>query len=283
MRPWSFRPGRIAIGVTLIAAVALVAAVIAGGCGSSGSSGNTGSASKADILRLAYTSTVTTWDPSVSFSTEVVYMANVYEPLMYANPPGSAEPFSPALATSWEVSKDGLEWTFHLRQGVTFHDGTPFNAAAVKYSIDRTKKINLGAAYLWAPVKEVQVVDDSTVKMILSYPVALDRIAAASSGSWMFSPATAGKSSKWWDAGHEEGTGPWTLQSYKPNQELVFVRNTKWWGTWSNNQYQKIVVDIVLEAGTQQQELQAGQIDYAGLVNRDQVSALLQHPAQAPR
>jgi peptide/nickel transport system substrate-binding protein len=278
MRPWSFRPGRIAIGVTLIAAVALVAAVIAGGCGSSGSPGNGGSATKADILRLAYTSTVTTWDPSVSFSTEVVYMANVYEPLMYANPPGSAEPFSPALATSWEVSKDGLEWTFHLRQGVTFHDGTPFNAAAVKYSIDRTKKINLGAAYLWAPVKEVQVVDDSTVKMILSYPVALDRIAAASSGSWMFSPATAGKSSKWWDAGHEEGTGPWTLQSYKPNQELVFVRNTKWWGTWSNNQYQKIVVDIVLEAGTQQQELQAGQIDYAGLVNRDQVSALQSDP-----
>jgi peptide/nickel transport system substrate-binding protein len=278
MRPWSFRPGRIAIGVTLIAAVALVAAVIAGGCGSSGSPGNGGSATKADILRLAYTSTVTTWDPSVSFSTEVVYMANVYEPLMYANPPGSAEPFTPALATSWEVSKDGLEWTFHLRQGVTFHDGTPFNAAAVKYSIDRTKKINLGAAYLWAPVKEVQVVDDSTVKIILSYPVALDRIAAASSGSWIFSPATASKSSKWWDAGHEDGTGPWILQSYKPNQELVLVRNTKWWGTWNDNQYQKVVVEVISEAGTQQQELQAGQIDFAGLVARDQVSALQSDP-----
>ncbi len=78
-------------------------------------------------------------------------MANLYEPLIYANPPGSAEPFSPALATSWEVSKDGLEWTFHLRQGVTFHDGTPFNAAAVKYSIDRTqeaqprRRLHLGA------------------------------------------------------------------------------------------------------------------------------------------
>lgn len=276
MKRWSSRPGRVAIAVVLVVTAALLAVVLTAGCGSSSSTGST--APKADILRLAYTSTVTTWDPSVSFSTEVVYMANLYEPLIYANPAGSAEPFSPALATSWEVAKDGLSWTFHLRQGVTFHDGTPFNADAVKYSIDRTQKLNLGAAYLWASVKEVQVVDPYTVKMLLTYPVALDRIAAASSGSWIFSPATADKSSKWWDAGHEDGTGPWILQSYKPNQELVFARNTKWWGTWSDNQFQKIVVEIVTEAGTQQQELEAGQIDYAGLVARDQVGALSSNP-----
>jgi peptide/nickel transport system substrate-binding protein len=277
MRRWSSRTGLIVIGVLLVAVLMLGLAA----CGSSGNSSTSSSgspSSQSSVLRLAYSSTVTTWDPSVSFSTEVVYMANLYEPLMYANPPGSTEPFTPALATSWEVAKNGLSWTFHLRQGVTFHDGTPFDAAAVKYSIDRTKKLNLGAAYLWAPVKQVQVVDPSTVKMLLSYPVALDRIAAASSGSWIFSPSTAGKTSKWWDAGHEDGTGPWMLQSYKPNQELVFVRNTKWWGTWSDNQFQKIVVEIVSEAGTQQQELEAGQIDYAGLVARDQVDSLSANP-----
>jgi peptide/nickel transport system substrate-binding protein len=265
--------------VTLLAVAVLVIG-LAAGCGSgSTSSGSSSSANpQASILRLAYSSTVTTWDPSASFSTEVVYMANVYEPLMYANPPGSAEPFTPALATSWEVAKNGLSWTFHLRKGVTFHDGSPFNAEAVKYSIDRTKKLNLGAAYLWAPVKEVQVVDDYTVKMLLSYPVALDRIAAASSGSWIFSPQTKGKSSKWWDQGHEDGTGPWILQSYKPNQEIVFVRNTKWWGGWSNNQYQKIDVQIVSDASTQQQMLEAGEIDYAGLVDRDQLSQLESNP-----
>jgi len=281
MERWSSRPKRVATAIVSVVAVALLAGVLSAGCGSSSSSSSSSSspAASADILRLAYTSTVTTWDPSASFSTEVVYMANLYEPLIYANAPGSAEPFSPALATSWEVAKNGLSWTFHLRQGVTFHDGTPFDAAAVKYSIDRTQKLNLGAAYLWAPVKSVQVVDPYTVTMHLSYPVALDRIAAASSGSWMFSPATSGNSSKWWDAGHEDGTGPWILQSYKPNQELVFVRNDKWWGTWSNNQYKKIVVEIVAEAGTQQQELEAGQIDYAGLVARDQVSALQSNPS----
>ncbi|HMK92145.1 MAG TPA: ABC transporter substrate-binding protein [Thermoleophilia bacterium] len=274
MRRRSSGRARVVWGVALIAVIALVVA-LAAGCGSSSSnSGTANTTQKADILRLAYTSTVTTWDPSVSFSTEVVYMANVYEPLMYANPPGAAEPFTPALATSWEVAKNGLSWTFHLRQGVTFHDGTPFNAQAVKYSIDRTKKLNLGAAYLWAPVKSVQVIDDYTVKMLLSYPVALDRIAAASSGSWIFSPATEGKSTKWWDKGHEDGTGPWILKTYKPNQELIFERNPHWWGTWSDNQYQKIDVQIVSEAGTQQQMLEAGQIDYAGLVDRDQLSQL---------
>src|SRR5450756_2216708 len=146
MQRWSSRPGRVAIAVVLVVIAALLAVVLTAGCGSSSSTGST--APKADILRLAYTSTVTTWDPSVSFSTEVVYMANLYEPLIYANPAGSAEPFSPALATSWEVAKDGLSWTFHLREGVTFHDGTPCNADAVKYSIDRTQKLNLGAAYL---------------------------------------------------------------------------------------------------------------------------------------
>lgn len=264
-----------------VACVSLLAIALAGlllaGCGSSTSPDASPSA-QASILRAAYTATVTTWDPSASFSTEVVYLANVYEPLMYANPPGSAEPFSPALATSWEVSSDGLEWTFHLRTGVKFHDGTPFTAAAVKYSVDRTKKLNLGAAYLWAPVKQVKVVDDATVKLILSYPVAFDRIAAASSGSWMFSPATKGNDTKWWDEGHEAGTGPWVLDSYKPNEELVFSRNADWWGGWKDNQFSKVVVKVVSEAGTQRQMLEAGEIDFAGLVARDQVDALAANP-----
>ena len=273
-RSFSRRHGML-LAVLALAAVALVALLAAAGCGGGGGTSASPTAGpKADIFRAAYSSTITTWDPSPSYSTEVVYMANLYEPLIYANPPGSAEPFSPALATSWEVSPDGLEWTFKLREGVTFHDGTPFNADAVKYSIDRTKKLNLGAAYIWAPVKEVVVVDEYTVKFVLSNPTALDRIAGASSGSWIFSPATADKDQAWWDEGNEAGTGPWMLESYKPNEELVFVRNPKWWGEWKDNQFQKIVIKIVAEAGTQRQMIEAGEVDYIGLVARDQVDAI---------
>lgn len=264
-----------------VACVSLLAIALAGlllaGCGNSTSSDASPSA-QASILRVAYAAPVTTWDPSASNSIEAVYLTNVYEPLIYANPLGSAEPFSPALATSWEVSSDGLEWTFHLRTGVKFHDGTPFNAAAVKYSVDRTKKLNLGVAYLWAPVKQVKAVDDATVKFILSYPAAFDRIAAASCGSWMFSPATKGKSTEWWDEGHEAGTGPWVLDSYKPNEELVFSRNPDWWGGWKDDQFSKVVVKEVGEAGTQRQMLEAGEIDYEAVIAHDQVDALAANP-----
>jgi len=268
---------RTVLVLCLILAIVLITAAMVAACGGS-SEPSESTAPKADIFRAAFTATVTTWDPSASFSTEVVYMANLYEPLIYANPPGSAEPFTPALATSWEVSDDGLEWTFKLREGVTFHDGTPMNAEAVKYSIDRTKELNLGAAYIWAPVKSVEVVDDLTVKFVLSYPTALDRIAAASSGSWIFSPATKGNDAKWWDEGNEAGSGPWMLESYKPNDELVFVRNPDWWGEWQDNQFQKVVVKVVAEAGTQRQMLEAGEVDFISLVAADQADAMAANP-----
>lgn len=60
------------------------------------------------------------WDPAVAFSLEVMMLANVYEPLLWYNPPGSKKQFSPALATDWSVSSDGLVWTFNLREGVKF-------------------------------------------------------------------------------------------------------------------------------------------------------------------
>ena len=100
--------------------------------------------------------TLSTWDPRASSGDEPLFLANLYEPLLYVNPPGSAEPYTPCLATSWEVSDDGLTWTFHLREGVTFHDGEPFNSEAVKASIESTLDLDLGAAYMWYPVEKIR-------------------------------------------------------------------------------------------------------------------------------
>ena len=85
----------------------------------------------------------------------------------------------PGLAESWTISKDGLTYTFKLRKGIAFHDGTPFNAAAVKFSIER--QINpehpadkLGkypfAAYFFGNVKAVEAMDESTVRFVLKEP-----------------------------------------------------------------------------------------------------------------
>ena len=114
------------------------------------------------VLNIADTATFTTWDPIASFSTEASYMGNMYEQLLRANPPGSAEKFTPLLATSWDVSTDGLVWTFHLRPNVKFHDGEPLTADAVKQSIEAAKD-HAGASFIWLPLDTVEVVDTLTV------------------------------------------------------------------------------------------------------------------------
>ena len=100
-----------------------------------------------DVLKVGHTATITTWDPVESFSTEALYMANMYEPLLYATPAGAEEDFEPGLATDWSVSEDGLTWTFDLREGVTFHDGEPFDAEAAKASIDAARE-RAGASWM---------------------------------------------------------------------------------------------------------------------------------------
>ena len=119
-QPWVAGAGRVGRVLTLVFALGLALV------GTSGAA--LAQDDEPDILKVAHTANITTWDPVKSFSTEALYLANMYEPLLWVNPPGSAEPFTPALATEWETSEDGLTWTFHLRDGVTFQDGEPLTA-----------------------------------------------------------------------------------------------------------------------------------------------------------
>ena len=215
------------------------------------------------VLTIADTAAITTWDPIKSFSTEAAYMGNMYEQLLRINPPGSADKFTPLLATSWESSSDGLTWTFHLRPNVKFHDGEPLTADAVKMSIDAAKD-HAGASFIWLPLKQVDVVDPLTVKFTLTYSAPLDLIASSLYGAWIVSPkaltATAADD-KYFETGVEAGTGPYMLESYKADQEIVFTKNPDYWGGWKPGQFDKVVVEIVSDAITQQQMLEGGQAD----------------------
>ena len=149
------------------------------------------------------------WDPAIAFSLEVFMMRQVYEGLTVYNTPGEEPLILPGLATSWSTSDDGLTWTFNLRKGVKFHDGEPFNAAAVKYVIDRNKKMGKGAAFIWAAVKEVKVADDHTVQFMLKYPAPIDIIASAQYCAWIYSPKAGEKGTGWFMQGNAVGTGPY--------------------------------------------------------------------------
>jgi len=267
------RRSLIAFGVVLVLAMAALGSTLAA-CGGGDDDGTSTTAADSGLLRIASWLTVTTWDPRASAADEPMFLANIYEPLLYANPPGSEEDFTPCLAESWEVSDDGMTWTFNLREGVTFHDGEPFNAEAVKYSVEATQEMDLGAAYIWYPVEQINVVDEYTVEMVCSYPAALDRVATSMYGAWMFSPATKGQSEDWWNEPNTAGTGPYKLVSYTPNDETVFEAYEDYWGGWDAGQAEKVVMQYVDEPATQRQMLEAGEVDFADAISRDAVPSM---------
>jgi peptide/nickel transport system substrate-binding protein len=218
------------------------------------------------VLQVAATANFTTWDPVKSFSTEALYMGNFYETLLRVNPPSSAEKFSPLLAETWESSEDGLTWTFNIRQGVKFHDGEPLNAEAVVKSIQAAKERG-GASFIWAPLESVEATDEYTVKMNLSYAAPMDLVAASLYGAWIVSPKAleaAAADENFFEKGYEAGTGPYMLESFTPDKEVLMTAYLEYWGGWDDvNHYDKVLVSIVPEAVQQQQMFDNGDVDLA--------------------
>jgi len=108
-------------------------------------------------------------DPAVGsdYSSSSTFV-NIYDSLVYPNVEGGVRPH---LAELWETSDDGLEWTFYLRKGIKFHDGTELTAQDVKFSMDRLTTIGEGYGYLFSAVESTEVVDDYTVRFTLSEPL----------------------------------------------------------------------------------------------------------------
>jgi peptide/nickel transport system substrate-binding protein len=176
-------------------------------------------------------------DPHINASSELgIVLTSVYDTLVYRAPTSGTvtdNQFVPGLAESWEVSDDGLTYTFHLRHDVTFQDGTPFNADSVRVNIERILDPNLKsqkAIFLLGPMQSVEVLDDYTVALHLSAPYAplLDGLAQVYVG--MASPAALAK----WGTDyqfHQVGTGPFRFVEYVPNDHLTLVRNDDYnWG-----------------------------------------------------
>ncbi len=259
----------------LIIAVLLVSlSVVAASCGTEE---NQTSDQGPTILTLATVLEPTTWDPGASSAGgEDQYLGNMYETLVKTNPPGSAEQYSPLLATEWEASADGLSWTFKLREGVKFHDGTDFTAEAVKYSIDRVKTLDLGMAYILDPIDSVEVVDANTVDFKLNTPVALEPILGAAFAVWIVSPSTETYGQEWFDSegGHECGTGPYTLVTYTPKEETKLERFADYWGDAPEGGFDTLVYKFVTEPQTQKQMLEAGEIDIALGLTKDVAATL---------
>jgi ABC-type transport system substrate-binding protein len=286
-------------GARRLAALAAVTAMLVAACGgnaatsppaSSGEGATSAPATTAAttepaqsgpvVLNVAATANVTTWDPVKSFSTEALYMANIYEQLLRINPPGSAETYTPLLATSWESSADGKTWTFKLRDGVTFHDGETMDAAAVKASIEAAAKSG-GASFIWAALDTVTVVDPLTVQLNLKYAAPIDLVASSLYGAWIVSPKAleaAAADPNYFEKGIDAGTGPYTIESYTPDKEVLLTKYDGYWGGWDGKHYDKALVSITPEAAVQQQMLDGGQVDIALSLPLENVASYKDNP-----
>lgn len=142
----------------------------------------------------------------------------------------------PALAESWEISDDGLTYTFKLREGVEFHDGTPLNAEAVKFNFDRMLDEDhpyhetgpFPLAFYFSAVDEVTAVDDLTVAFKLKEPFAPFLSNLAYPTGLIVSPEAVKKSGK--DFGRSPvGTGAFKFEEWQANSRVVITRNEDYW------------------------------------------------------
>jgi ABC-type transport system substrate-binding protein len=181
----------------------------------------------------------------------------MYENLVRFNTKMQIEP---ALAESWTQSADGLTWTFKLRKGVRFHDGTPFDAKAVKYFFDRV----LGdekpfKASLYTPfVQGAQVVDDHTVRVTLKQPFAAFLFRLAHSAGGIVSPAAQQKWGKDLTL-HPVGTGPFKFVEWVKSDHVALARNDAYWG--GRPRLDRVVVKTVREDSARVLMLEAGDAD----------------------
>jgi peptide/nickel transport system substrate-binding protein len=198
----------------------------------------------APTAKKAATSSVTAAQPQTGGIYKVILRAVTnlfgYPPRMAGTARDSAPPFfdrllrvgddgkyKPELALSWDTSKDGKAITFKLRQGVQFHDGTPFNAQAVKSNLDNLIPPN---ATILSGITSVDVVDDYTVKLNLSsYNNLILHHFAANPATYMYSPEALKKNGADWAITHPVGTGPFMLKDYQPNISLTLVKNPNYW------------------------------------------------------
>ncbi|MBF9028960.1 ABC transporter substrate-binding protein [Rhodobacterales bacterium HKCCE3408] len=154
---------------------------------------------------------------------EVVY-ANVFEGLTRFGPDGSVQP---ALAESWDISDDGLTYTFHLHDGVTFHDGTTFNAEDVVFSLDRARAEGSTNAQpsLFAAIDTVTAVDDTTVEVTLSQPTGAFLFNMAWGDAVMVAPESADT-----NATNPVGTGPFMFSEWVEGDRVELVAYPDYWG-----------------------------------------------------
>jgi len=292
MPPLSVR--RLPLLAAAAAAATLLAACSSGTSSGSGSGSAAGSGSssgsaaataggtpvKGGSITVGLETAPDSLDPNVASSADdSLVMRQIFDSLVEET---TAHQFKPWLATSWTIAPNGLTYTFQLRKGVTFQDGTPFNAAAVQYNIERVLNPSTKsqfAASLLGTVTRAVVTGPYTVQLDLKTPDAdlMEGLSEAFLG--IESPAAIKKYGS--DAGqHPVGTGPFSFVSETANQQVVLAANPKYDSAPSGAGHSgaaylsKITFEVVPDNTARVGGLQSGQLDAIEGVPAEQIAAM---------
>ncbi len=203
-----------------------------------------------------------------SLTTDWIVLEQIMDPLIVL---GSDGTFQPWLATGWSISEDGLTWTFNLREGVSFQNGEPFNAEAVKYSFDNAMSIE-GSSQTTVinELTEVVVVDDYTVQTVTNRtnPIWLSQIAHV----FMMPPAYTEEVGPQGFAAAPVGTGAFSFAEMAQDDYVTVVKNDDWWG--GEVKVDSITFRTIPEASSRVASLMAGETDIIEVVPFDSIAQI---------
>ena len=250
-----------------MAAVGAVTVLALSGCGGSNSGSGTPNAAPTDkVLHLSFLQDPgQPPDPDIYYAGQgLLLTTNIYEGLLQYKAGTEKAELEPLLATEWTASPDNKVFTFKLREGVKFHDGTPFTSAAVKASFDRRSAVNQGPAYMVADIESVTTQGDYGVTVTLKAPNSafLDYLACPY-GPRMLSPEGLKKNggtdnAQGYLTNHDLGTGPFTLTAAEVGSKYELAAFGDYWG--AKPYFEKVDIPVVTDVSAQQLQFNNGQI-----------------------
>lgn len=235
-----------------------------------------------DVLVIGQVAEPQSLDPQVATAAnDSRILVNIYDGLV-RNAPGSLS-IEPALASRWEISADGLRYTFHLRDGVRFQDGTPFNADAVKFTFERMLNKQhpyyhtgpFPLSFFFSSIDTITTPDAQTVVLTLKHPFAPLLSNLATPAGLIVSPTAVKKYDK--ETGrHPVGTGAFRFAEWQANQRVVLTASPHYWD--GAPKLKAVVFRPVTDGNTRTAEMLSGGIDAMVEVPPDTVKTFADNP-----